>query len=110
MSNGANRLAERCASTTTITPMTNEPRIFTTIVAHGNPGPSRRTPASPTRYRPEAPIAPWPPAVGVAAGGAYEYSNKQALEDLEDDYEDGRISKEEYERRRKEIEDRSLVY
>lgn len=49
-------------------------------------------------------------AVGVAAGGAYEYSNKQALEDLEDDYEDGRISKEEYERRRKEIEDRSLVY
>lgn len=49
-------------------------------------------------------------AVGVAAGGAYEYSNKQALEKLEDDYADGRISEEEYERRRREIEDRSLVY
>lgn len=49
-------------------------------------------------------------AAGAAGAGAYEYSNKEALEDLEDDYEDGRISREEYERRRKEIEDRSVVY
>lgn len=45
-----------------------------------------------------------------AAGAAYEYSNKKALEDLKDDYEDGRISREEYDRRKEKIEDKSLVY
>ena len=49
-------------------------------------------------------------AVGAAAGGVYEYSNKKALEELKDDYEDGKISQEEYRRRKKEIEGRSLVY
>ena len=49
-------------------------------------------------------------AVGAAAGGVYEYSNKKALENLKDDYEDGKISREESRRRKKEIEDRSLVY
>lgn len=49
-------------------------------------------------------------AAGAAGGAAYEYSNKEAVEDLEEDYEEGRISREEYERRREEIEDRSLVY
>jgi len=45
-----------------------------------------------------------------AAGAAYEYSNKEALEDLADDYESGRISREEYERRKGEIEGKSLLY
>lgn len=49
-------------------------------------------------------------AVGAAAGGVYEYSNKEALEDLKDDYEDGKISKEEYQRRKRDIEKRSVVY
>lgn len=48
---------------------------------------------------------------GVGVGGAaYEYSNKKAMDELKEDYEEGRISREEYERRKEEIEDRSLVY
>lgn len=42
------------------------------------------------------------------AGGAYE--NKEALEDLEDDYKAGKIERKEYERRKDEIGDRSLIY
>jgi len=49
-------------------------------------------------------------AAGAAGAGAYEYSNKEALEDLEEDFEEGKISREEYERRKEEIEDRSVVY
>ena len=50
-------------------------------------------------------------AVGAgAAGAAYEYQNKQALEDLENDWKAGRISKEEYLRRKEDIKKRSLVY
>ncbi|WP_144401963.1 hypothetical protein [Geoalkalibacter subterraneus] len=50
-------------------------------------------------------------AVGAgAAGAAYEYQNKQALDDLEDDYEGGQIDKEEYLRRKDEIEDKSAIY
>jgi len=50
-------------------------------------------------------------AVGAGAtGAAYEYQNKRALETLENDWKVGRISKEEYLRRKKEIEKRSLVY
>lgn len=50
-------------------------------------------------------------ATGTAAGGAaYEYSNKRAMDALEEDYKAGRISEEEYERRKKEIEERSVVY
>lgn len=45
-----------------------------------------------------------------AAGAAYEYSNKRAVDKLEDDVKEGRISRDEYDRRRKEIEDKSLVY
>lgn len=45
-----------------------------------------------------------------AAGAAYEYSNKKELEDLKDDYESGRISSDEYLRRKKNIEDKSLLY
>lgn len=47
---------------------------------------------------------------GAAAGGAYEYQNKRALDRLEHQYESGEISRDEYERRKDEIEDRSLVY
>ncbi len=43
-------------------------------------------------------------------GAAYEYSNKRAMDELTDDYKSGRITSKEYERRKKEIEDRSLVY
>lgn len=50
-------------------------------------------------------------AVGAgAAGAAYEYQNKMALENLEDDWKAGRISKDEYLRRKEEIKKRSLVY
>ena len=50
-------------------------------------------------------------ATGAAAGGAaYEYSNKRAMDALKDDYDAGRINNDEYDRRKKEIEKRSLVY
>jgi len=49
-------------------------------------------------------------AGAAAAGGAYEYQHKQALEELKEDYEEGRISREEYERRKEAIEDRSVIY
>ena len=49
---------------------------------------------------------------GTAAGGAagYEYSNKKAMDELEDDYRAGRIDKDEYESRKQGIEERSVVY
>ena len=50
-------------------------------------------------------------AVGAgAAGAAYEYQSKQALDELETDLQSGRVSKDEYLRRKKEIQDRSLIY
>lgn len=50
-------------------------------------------------------------ATGAAAGGAaYEYSNKRAMDELQQEYDAGRINRDEYERRKKEIEERSLVY
>lgn len=47
---------------------------------------------------------------GAAVGGAYEYQNKQAMDELEAQYRAGRISRDEYQRRKQEIENRSLVY
>jgi len=48
---------------------------------------------------------------GAAVGGAaYEYSNKRAMDALKEDYDKGRITREEYDRRKKEIEKRSIVY
>lgn len=47
---------------------------------------------------------------GAAVGGAYEYQNKRALDRLEHQRRTGRISEEEYRRRREEIDDRSLLY
>ena len=50
-------------------------------------------------------------AVGAGgAGAAYEYSNKRALDGLEHDFNSGRIGKDEYLRRKNEIENRSLIY
>jgi hypothetical protein len=50
-------------------------------------------------------------AVGAGgAGAAYEYQNKKALNDLEDDLEAERIDQDEYLRRKKEIQERSLIY
>jgi hypothetical protein len=46
-------------------------------------------------------------AAGSAAG--YEYSNKRAIDELEADYEAGRITKDEYQLRREEIDKRSVV-
>ena len=45
-----------------------------------------------------------------AAGAAYEYSNKRQIEQLDKDLQEGKISKDEYDRRRKEIESRSIIY
>ncbi|MGK2943315.1 MAG: hypothetical protein ACSLFC_01080 [Desulfuromonadales bacterium] len=45
-----------------------------------------------------------------AAGGIYEYSNKKALDHLKSDYESGKISADEYQRRKQEIEKKSLLY
>jgi uncharacterized membrane protein len=48
---------------------------------------------------------------GAAVGGAaYEYSNKRAMDQVREDRKAGRISQEEYERRKREIEKRSVVY
>lgn len=50
-------------------------------------------------------------AVGAGgAGAAYEYQNKKALDELESDFKRGKITQEEYLRRKDEIQKRSLVY
>jgi len=49
-------------------------------------------------------------AVGaLGAGAAYEYQAHKAMEDLNDEYKKGKITKDEYERRKDEIEKRSLT-
>lgn len=47
---------------------------------------------------------------GVGAATAYEYQHKEALEELERDFEQGRITREEYLERKEAIGERSLVY
>lgn len=47
---------------------------------------------------------------GAVVGGAYEYQNKKAIRHLERARAHGRISEREYQRRREEIEDRSIIY
>lgn len=44
-----------------------------------------------------------------AAGVAYEAYNADAMNDLQEAYENGEISKAEYQRRKAEIEGRSLI-
>ena len=49
-------------------------------------------------------------AVGAGgAAGVYEYQAHRAMEDLEEDYKAGRITREEYERRKDEISSRSII-
>ena len=50
-------------------------------------------------------------AVGAgAAGAAYEYQNKRAMKDIENEWREGKISKDDYLRRKREIEKKSLIY
>jgi hypothetical protein len=50
-------------------------------------------------------------AVGAAGtGAAYEYSSKRQLDRLEEDYKAGRITREEYLSRRKQIDEGSILY
>jgi len=50
-------------------------------------------------------------AAGAAGAGAgYEYRTKQQLDRLKEDYQAGKITKEEYDRRKKEIEGGSIIY
>ncbi|WP_074904779.1 hypothetical protein [Nitrosomonas communis] len=52
----------------------------------------------------------WLLAGAGAAGGAYEYKHKDQLDKLEADFKAGNISREEYLKRKKEIEKGSLLY
>jgi uncharacterized membrane protein len=50
-------------------------------------------------------------AVGAAGTGtAYEVQNRKALDDLDEEFSEGRIGRDEYLRRKREIEKRSAVY
>lgn len=50
-------------------------------------------------------------AIGAAgAGAAYEYQHKQQMDRLEDDFKAGRIDREEYLKRKEQIEEGSLIY
>ena len=50
-------------------------------------------------------------AVGsVATGAGYEINNKQQMDRLEDDYRNERLSRQEYEARKSQIERGSIIY
>jgi hypothetical protein len=49
-------------------------------------------------------------AGALATGGGYEYSAKRQMDRLEEDYRNKRISREEYEDRKKQIERGSIIY
>lgn len=49
-------------------------------------------------------------AGAVGAGAAYEYQKKQQMDRLEADFESGRIGREEYLQRKREIQEGSLIY
>lgn len=50
-------------------------------------------------------------AVGaLGAGAAYEYQTKRQLDRLEEDYREGRITREEYESRQDQIRQGSIIY
>ena len=46
----------------------------------------------------------------LVTGGAYEVNNKRQMDRLEDDYRNERISRREYEDRKRQIENGSVVY
>jgi hypothetical protein len=45
-----------------------------------------------------------------ATGGAYEYQSKQQLDKLEEDFKTGNINHNEYLKRKKQIEEGSIIY
>jgi len=45
-----------------------------------------------------------------AAGGAYEYQNKSQLDELEKEFSEGKISRDEYIKRKKQIDESSIIY
>ena len=50
-------------------------------------------------------------AVGaLGAGGGYEYNSKRQMDKLEDDRRSGRISRDEYQDRKRQIEKGSVIY
>jgi hypothetical protein len=49
-------------------------------------------------------------AGAVGTGAAYEYQKKKQMDRLEEDFEQGNITKEEYLRRKEEIQEGSLIY
>lgn len=49
-------------------------------------------------------------AGAVGAGAVYEYQNRSQLEQLEEDFQRGLITREEYLRRKREIEKGSIIY
>ncbi len=46
----------------------------------------------------------------LATGAGYEYNAKRQMDKLEDDYKHERISRSEYEARKKQIEAGSIIY
>lgn len=46
----------------------------------------------------------------LGTGGGYEYQAKRQMDQLEDDRKSGRISREEYEDRKNQIERGSIIY
>jgi hypothetical protein len=52
----------------------------------------------------------WLLAGAGAAGGAYEYKSKQQLDKLEEDFKAGKINRDEYLKRKKQIEGGSIIY
>lgn len=49
-------------------------------------------------------------AGAVGAGAGYELKARQEMKQLEEDYEEGKITREEYEQRKKQIEKGSIAY
>lgn len=50
-------------------------------------------------------------AVGaLGAGGGYEYNNKRQMDKLDEDRRSGRVSRDEYEDRKRQIEHGSILY
>jgi len=49
-------------------------------------------------------------AGALATGAGYEYNSKRQMDKLEDDYKNERISRSQYEARKKQIESGSVIY
>ena len=49
-------------------------------------------------------------AGALGTGGGYEYNSHRQMDKLEEDYRSGRIGREEYQDRKRQIEKGSIVY